>query len=325
MPFRMLSASVFLVAMAVSSRAFALGGLLKEPGIAMKNTDRGAAVQKILSDKKYKFLGGIFINAHTTLCYSGDTAQLNLFLDDLSKVEHVKLHVQFSKTAVGPTLSLGDSVMEIGASQWQVMHNGWLDEDRFQVIVYLGDGKIDLEKLYLPETAAGTRTEPAGHEESWSNVVNGLQARLSFAPQKEITNGTPILVAFLEIRNVSDVGNVMEIPLDRDKIQFSVTDAAGKELTPYNGPYDGETVPFGTLRVPHDGSLRFNITCRGAGIPKDQAALLDLGGGSSWVFPRGGKGAYFLQARFSVEKSKDRHWFGTIEIPKTRIPIAAVP
>jgi hypothetical protein len=315
------------MAMLVPSRAFARGGLLKEPGIAMKNADRGAAVQKILADKKYKFLGGIYINAHTTLCYSGDTAQLNLFLDDLSKVEHVSIHVQFSKTAIGTTLSLGDSVMEIGASQWRVVHNGWLDEDKFQVIVQLDDAKIDLEKLYIPDSAptAATLQEAAGHDESWSNIDNGLQARLSFAPQKEITNGTPILVAYLELRNVSDVGNVMEIPLDRDKVQFSVTDAAGKEVAVYNGPYDGSIAPFGTLCIPHDGSLRFNIACRGAGIPKDQAALLDLGGRSSWVFPRGEKGAYFLQAKFSVEKSKDRHWFGTIEIPKTKIPVTAAP
>jgi hypothetical protein len=117
----------------------------------------------------------------------------------------------------------------------------------------------------------------------------------------------------------------MEIPLDRDKIQFSATDAAGKELKPYNGPYDGEVSPYGTLRVPYDGSLRFNITCRGLGIPKDQAALLDLGSEFSWVIARGDKGPYFLQARYSVVKSKERHWSGTLEIPKTEIPIPAGP
>lgn len=156
-------------------------------------------------------------------------------------------------------------------------------------------------------------------DEVWSKPVNGLQARLSFA-RKKVLNGTPIVVTYLELRNVSDVGNVMEIPLDPKKIQFTVTDSDGKVVDPTNGPFDGISVDLGLTRLPHDSFLRFNIASHGAGVRKDQAAHLDLGPQAHWDFKRGDKSSYYLQAKFAVEKNQRRQWFGTIEIPKTKIP-----
>jgi hypothetical protein len=155
---------------------------------------------------------------------------------------------------------------------------------------------------------------------SWSEPVNGLQARLSFV-RKEAVNGTPIIAAYLELKNVSDVGNVMEVPLDPEKIHFTVTDAVGKEVKPANGPYDGISVDdLGALRLPYDSCLRFNISCCGAGIPRDQAGLLDLGACRDWVFKSGDRGTYYLQGRFTVEKGKDRSWSGTVDLPKVKVP-----
>jgi hypothetical protein len=156
---------------------------------------------------------------------------------------------------------------------------------------------------------------------SWSEPVNGLQARLSFA-RKEAVNGTPIIATYLELKNVSDVGNIMEVSLDPEKIHFTVTDMAGKEVKPDDGPYDGISVELGSLRLPYDSSLRFNISSSGAGIPKDQAGMLDLGSSQSWVFKSGAKGPYYLRGRFTVEKGKDRSWSGTVDLPKVKIPTA---
>ena len=162
-------------------------------------------------------------------------------------------------------------------------------------------------------------TTPTDEPDSWSKPVNGLQARLSFA-RKKTFNGTPIITTYLELRNVSDVGNVMEVPLDLEKIQFTVTDSTGKVVPPYNGPFDGPSVELGMIRLPFDSFLRFNIASSGTGVPKDEAALLDLGASRDWVFKRADDKTYYLLAEFTVQKTKERHWFGTIEIPKTKIP-----
>jgi hypothetical protein len=162
--------------------------------------------------------------------------------------------------------------------------------------------------------------------DSWSKPVNGLQARLSFA-HKETVNGTPIIITYLELQNDSGSGSVMEIPWNQRKLQFTVTDGAGKEVAPADGPFDEITVEIGTLRLPHDSSLRLNIASRGAGIAKDQAAHLDLGPLSHWYFKRGDEKTYYLQAKLTVEqpKTKGAHWHGTVDIPKTTILIPSTP
>src|SRR5258708_32905167 len=114
----------------------------------------------------------------------------------------------------------------------------------------------------------------------------------------------------------------MEVPVKLEAIQFEVVDDQGKLMAPMNGPFDEFAVELGMLRLPHDSFLRFNISHHGAGIPKNQAALLDLGLLHVWVFSPGDKRSYYLLGRFSVESSKDRTWSRMIEMPKVKIPNA---
>jgi len=160
----------------------------------------------------------------------------------------------------------------------------------------------------------------ANESTAWSKPVHGLQARLSLS-SKEVVAGTPILSTYLELRNVADVANVMGIPLDPETIQFTVTNADGKTVSPTNGPFDGMTVPLGMTRLPYDSTLRFNISARGAGIQPNAAAHLDLGPSSNWSFPQSETGSYFLQAKFNIAKANNDQWWGTIEIPKIKIPV----
>lgn len=87
----------------------------------------------------------------------------------------------------------------------------------------------------------------ADADEGWSKVENGLQARLSFSKTEGI-NGTPYIVTYLELRNVSDVGNVMEVPLKIESIQFELTDENGKTVSPSNGSFDGMSVELERIR-----------------------------------------------------------------------------
>jgi hypothetical protein len=161
------------------------------------------------------------------------------------------------------------------------------------------------------------------HDETrWSLPVNGLQARLSLA-KKGMSNGTPLIATYLELRNVANVVSAIELPIDLDTTQFEVLDERNNMLPRPPVTYDEVTAAdLGSLRIPHDSYLRFNISHRGAGVSKDQAALLDLGASYVWAFSRGDKHTYYLRARLSVEPGKDRTWSGTIEIPKVKIPTA---
>jgi hypothetical protein len=168
---------------------------------------------------------------------------------------------------------------------------------------------------------ATPRITNGNDDTGWSSPVNGLQARLCLA-RGQALNGTPLIGTYLELRNVANVANVMEVPLKLEAIQFEVVDDQGKLVAPTNGPFDELAVELGMPRLPHDSLLRFNISHHGAGVPKNQAALLDLGVLQVWVFSPGDKRSYYLRGRFSVESSKDRTWSGMIEMPKVKIPNA---
>jgi hypothetical protein len=155
----------------------------------------------------------------------------------------------------------------------------------------------------------------------WSSPVNGLQARLSVA-RGQALNGTPLITTYLELRNVADVANVMELPFNPEPMRFEVVDEQDKLLAQKGMVYDELSVELGMLRLPHDSYLRFDISHHGAGVPKNQAALLDLGIPYVWVFSPGDKHSYYLRGRFSIEARKDRTWSGTIEMPRVKIPIA---
>lgn len=159
----------------------------------------------------------------------------------------------------------------------------------------------------------------ASDETGWSLPVNGLQARLRLT-KKGSLNGTPLIATYLELRNVAKVVDAIEFPIDLDTTQFEVLDDQNKRLPQAPYAYDEATpASLGSLRMPHDSYLRFNISHRGAGIPKNQAALLDLGVSYVWVFGPGDKHTYYLHARLKVDRGKST-WSGTIEIPKVKIP-----
>jgi hypothetical protein len=181
--------------------------------------------------------------------------------------------------------------------------------------------------LWSVEAPAQTAEAP----DAWSKPVNGLQARLFFAV-KETINGTPIITTYLELRNVSDNANPLELPFDPPDLQleFSATDAAGKAVSPAKGPFRELRADQGMMRIPFDGLLRVNIAHRGAAIPKDYAAHLDLGADAAidgsddapavWDFKNRDKQTYHLQAKLTVKKKNKTQWAGTIMIPKVKLP-----
>ncbi len=180
--------------------------------------------------------------------------------------------------------------------------------------------------------AALALAEGADDPDGWSKPVNGLQARV-YVARKEKFNGTPIITAYLELRHVSDVADVIELPLDGEGVafEFIVTDSGGKSVAPAGGPYHEITPDVGLIRLPYDSLLRVNIAHRGASVPKDYGAHIDLGAEAAidrraaapavWDFKRGDKESYYLEAKLTVKKrDAKKGWSGSISIPKVKLP-----
>jgi hypothetical protein len=135
-----------------ANKAWSLGGDLKSPEIAGSGYTRDevtAARIKVLSDKKFNFAGGYFVNETTHLVYSGDAASLSSFLRDLTAVRGTLIHVSFSKETTTATSPFGTLKNRGPAAQWTVFHSA-RHPNEFELTIYLGDGKIDISKLVLP-------------------------------------------------------------------------------------------------------------------------------------------------------------------------------
>jgi hypothetical protein len=164
----------------------------------------------------------------------------------------------------------------------------------------------------------------AGDGAGWSDVSNGLRARL-FTRLSHISNGTGIVVTQLELGNVRAVMNPMLVTLRDTDITYRVTDADGREVPAKGGyAFDSPVIDRLDLVLPHDGSIRFRVGPNGFGIPGDQAALVDLGPRFGRVLPRDGK-TYYLDAVLDIpEVQRVRGdggglWHGRLEIPRVRI------
>ncbi|MHC4248117.1 MAG: HEAT repeat domain-containing protein [Planctomycetota bacterium] len=146
--------------------------------------------------------------------------------------------------------------------------------------------------------------------------------------RSEVFNGTPMIATYLELQNVSDVGNPMKVAWRRERMDLRVVDADGRELPKAMGPYSGGGFHAHYLVLPFDSTLSFSISCRGLGVPADKAAVIDLGGMNNWVI-QDDANDHYLEASLQVpqsERGRDdptRPWHGRIELPRVRIPLEA--
>jgi hypothetical protein len=184
----------------------------------------------------------------------------------------------------------------------------------------------------FPQRPCDAQQSPTSQasEPQWSQPENGLRARI-FLKRTDVLNGTPIVSTFLVLQNVSDVANPWKVSWDLDRMKFRVVDAAGKEAPrPVAISYDGAMLGPMELLLPYHGALSFDISCRGAGIAGDKAAMIDLGSENTFVVERG-EGERFLVATLEIGKTArqpgetSRPWSGRLELPPVKIPLTADP
>jgi hypothetical protein len=127
---------------------------------------------------------------------------------------------------------------------------------------------------------------------------------------------------------MSRSSNPRILDFESNQLTIRVVDEAGKELArPESLSYSGGRYQNSSLVLPYDSNLTFNVSQSGMGIPKDKAALLDMGPENCWVIDSSKGQRYFLEIKWTVPQTTkkedfyNQYWHGTIEIPKAEIPL----
>jgi hypothetical protein len=158
----------------------------------------------------------------------------------------------------------------------------------------------------------------------WSETIKGLRGRLVFSEDKKI-DGTEIAVIYLELQNVSNVGNPMEIYFDtiHSQLHFQLADASNRQKQDSGGALD-EMIPDSYwINLPHDSTLRFRVSWHGYGIPKDAGLAIGVPE-HFWVIPANSTNNYFLSASFAASPPNDKDhihaWNRSLVLPSVKIP-----
>lgn len=160
--------------------------------------------------------------------------------------------------------------------------------------------------------------------DGWSKSVSGIQARFSFE-EGNLVNGTRLTEVYVELRNVSDVGNPIYLRYDPTRsIKAQLFNSAGKPVSIAGNPASIKSLlPF-LICLPYDSTLKLNVTAKGYGVPKDQKALIGLHSGD-WLIEKSDSTDYFLRGTFISEQpkkeTKQRLWNGKIQIPWAKVDV----
>ena len=157
---------------------------------------------------------------------------------------------------------------------------------------------------------------------AWSEPVDGLRGRL-IAKEGSAFHGTKMADIYLELENVSDVGNPMQFYFDPIKsIESRCFYSNGKDIMQPPTAADVITPSAYWLSIPSDGRLKFKISVTGYGVYDNSGSNVQMMSGN-WLIKPGDKGKYYLEAKLishPPESSRIRAWSGELKFPKVLIP-----
>lgn len=157
---------------------------------------------------------------------------------------------------------------------------------------------------------------------AWSEPVHGLRGRLTAKEDKPF-HGTKMIAIYMELENVSDVGNQMEFYFDPIKsIESSVTDSNGKDLEQPPTAADVASPSASWLALPNDGTLRFRVSVSGYGVYENSGTNVQMMSGN-WLIKPSDKEKYYLEATYiskPPESDRRRAWTGSLKLPRVLIP-----
>jgi len=161
---------------------------------------------------------------------------------------------------------------------------------------------------------------------AWSEPAGGMRARLIVAPGRKFS-GIDYAKTYLEFQNVENSLTSKQIlPFE---LNCELRTTGGKPAQRGGGPISSAVVPLPALVLPHDSTLRINITGDGCTAHQSGGTFIYLQNGfkdQMWAIEKDDTSDYFLQGTFHIDKPKDfstdgkRNWFGTLQLPKVKIP-----
>lgn len=163
---------------------------------------------------------------------------------------------------------------------------------------------------------------PTDHR--WSEPVAGLKARIE-VEQKGTKDGSPKLVPYLSLRNVTDTLGTVDVYLSMHNLNLWLEDSKGKRLEPRPGGVNGRNGfvpnPF-WLQIPFDSIVRMRMDLSGYFPPpasefviESERCLLAIGKG--WSSP------VFLAGTFEVtdppREARSMRFEGKLNLPRILI------
>jgi RNA polymerase sigma factor (sigma-70 family) len=186
---------------------------------------------------------------------------------------------------------------------------------------------VDLVK----EVVEAVRIPHGDSRGEWSSTdgsIAGLQGRLVVYRGESANGDTPIITVYLELRNTAGSNNTTEFLLDGAKAVWTVTDETGKTKAPISPPANriGSDSPRKLTLAAKEGG-RLPLTISGAGVTQAGAGHLELGWiDGVWEFAKGDKSTYFLAGKITIAPTGQfGKWYGTLDLPKVRIPLGDIP
>ena len=161
-----------------------------------------------------------------------------------------------------------------------------------------GQGSSQPAASTAPAAAPASATQPATQPAAvWSKAVDGLQGRI-VPVRKSIMNGTAMIEAYIELRNVSD--KPLAVAWSTAQTKFRVADSQGKApLRPSSIVYDGQAWRKEDLLIPPGGAVSLDASTNGAGVGADLGGYLCLGCDYCWEFKLADK-EYSLSATMEI-------------------------
>jgi hypothetical protein len=158
--------------------------------------------------------------------------------------------------------------------------------------------------------------------DEWSAVKDGVQGRLIFSEEPAF-NGTRMLGIDLELRNVSDVGNPIEIYYDPiNAFRCELLDAKNNPVAQPPLVADIMTPNPYWISLPYQGSIRFRVSVNGYGVAKDSGRMIQMSCGA-WLLKPGDQAPYAFHATLSADPAREPRphaWKGPLELPLTAVP-----
>ena len=194
--------------------------------------------------------------------------------------------------------------------------------------------------LLLPwrdANAASTNAHEADYVGAWSELHDGIRARLAFVETEREQARQGII--YLDLQNTSgfEPKRLYYAP-GQPPVRFTLRTAKGEPAAQTAAVYSGPIPAPAWLTIPGDGILRVRVTLPGFGIP---AGGLFVAGQTTdcWLIPADSSDEYLLSASITIANPKagadnsdptaqsrlllpagTKGWEGRLELPPIRIP-----